>query len=156
MPRIEMLAVQGGIGEIKRNQLEREYGDLYRLITNPLVFEGDILTYKAPLGLPYYITDVKFVDLSYAANLAHFKNSFQLKSTLLTIMSLQQQGVRYILVNPSITKTLDASLNYSISNILNYTELVTLSEVFGKWELYRIDVYRIKETLFYIKHENKN
>ena len=55
IPRVEMLMVQGGPQEIAENQLKRAYEDLYELIADKgCGLEGGILTFKSPMGLPYY------------------------------------------------------------------------------------------------------
>jgi len=146
IPRVEMLIVQGGPQEIKENQLKRNYGNIYELFASPSEFEGDILTFKAPMGLSYYLSGVKIIDLAVPANLAFLKDCFQLIAPYESVVKLKEQNIRYLFINPSVARQLDASLNFTLSKIIRNPELATLSRTFGSWQLYSLDSYNVEKT----------
>jgi len=137
IPRIEVLIAQGGIQEIAKNQLKRNYGAFYEIIVDGgQEFKGDILTFKAPDGLPYYLPGVKVIDLMFPANLAFLKDCLLSNSSYEIVTKLKQQGINYLLVNPTITSELDASLNFAISKITSNPELAGLLRNLDGWQLY--------------------
>ena len=147
IPRVEMLIAQGGTQEIKENQLKSTYRTFYELIENKgREFEGGILTFKAPMGLPYYLPEVKVIDLNYPANLAFLKDCLLSDSPYDTVVKLRQQDINYLLVNPSITRELDASLHHIISKMMQNPELAILSQSLGSWRLYTLGPYAVEKT----------
>ena len=145
IPRLEMMNVQGGPQNIQQNQLRRNYGDIYELFANQREFDGGILTFKAPMGLPYYLPDVKIIDLAYPANLASLKACFQSNTPYEAVLILREQNISYLLIHPSINQKLDASLNFTISRIIQDPEYATLVRTFGSWELYILGTYRVEK-----------
>jgi hypothetical protein len=147
IPRMEILTIQGRLQELRENQLKNYYGSLYELFSSTTKFEGGILTFEAPMGLPYYMPNNKIVDLMYPANLALFKDCLLLNDSYEMVKKLKQLGIHYILINPSSTrlKSLDASLNFSLSNVVQNPKLVLLSKSFGSWKLYILVPYNISK-----------
>jgi hypothetical protein len=146
VPRLEIVAIQGGLQGIIENQLANEYGDLYGLFADSSKqLNGGILTYQAPSCLPYYLPGVKIIDLSVPANLARLRDSFRSPNPSVTRAELNQYGINYVLVDPSI-KQLDTILNSSISKIISDPELAILAGVFGSWTLYDIGPHSIEKT----------
>jgi len=138
-PRLEMLSAQGGLYELKENQLKMNYKSIYKLIMNPPDFKGDVLTFRAPMGLPYYLYDIKVIDLALPANLAFLKDCFQSITPSETVLKLKRHGIRYLLINPSIIQQLDALLNFTVSKIIENPELATLTQTYGNWQLYELE-----------------
>lgn len=145
IPRVEMLTVQGGPQNIQETQLRWNYGDVYELFANPSEFDGGILTYKAPMGLPYYLPDVKIIDLVYPANLAFLKDCFQSATPYEAVLMLREQNISYVLIHTSITRNLDASLNFTLSRIIQNPEYASLSRTFGSWKLYTLGPNRVEK-----------
>ena len=139
IPRLEMIAVQGGLHELKQNQLKINYKSLYELLAGSINLEGGILTVKAPMGLPYYLHETKIIDLAVPANLALLKDCFQSDTPYETVLRLKQHGICHLLINPSVARQLDASLNFTISKIIKNPELATLSHTIGDWQFYDLD-----------------
>jgi len=126
-PRIELLIAQGGIQDIAKNQLKRNYRAFYEIVVGRgQEFKGGILTFKAPDGLPYYLPGVKVIDLRFPANLAFLKDCLLSNSSYETVVKLKQQGINYLLINPTIISELDASLNFAILKITSNSELASL------------------------------
>jgi len=145
IPRLEMLSVQGGLQELKENQLKMSYKNIYELFASPIDFEGNILTFRPPMGLPYYLPDIKIIDLAFPANLAFLKDCFQSATPYETVLKLRQYGIRHILINPSVIQQFDASLNFTISKIIGNPELALLSQRFGNWQLYNLGPYNVEK-----------
>ena len=145
IPRVEMMIVQGGPQNIQQNQLKLYYRDIYELFANPSEFDGGILTYKAPMGLPYYLPDVKIIDLTHPANLAFLKDCFQSNTPYKAVVKLREQNISFILIHLSITRNLDASLNFTLSKIIQNPEYAALSRTFGSWKLYNLGPYSVEK-----------
>lgn len=147
IPRIEMLNAQGGVEGIKEFQLENTFKDFYEsMVKAETELDGNILTFKAPSGLQYYLPENKIIDLRYAANLAFLKDCLGVDSPYETVAQLKHEGINYMLINPSITKEFDASLNFVISKVLLNPELCSLSQSFGNWKLYSLGPYEVEKT----------
>jgi len=148
IPRIEILVIQGGPQGLRENQLKNNYGNLYGLFSSIIELEGGILTFEAPMGLPYYIPNSKIVDLKYPANLALLKDCLLSNDSYKMVEKLKQLGINHILINPSSArlKSLDASLNFSISSVTRNPELALLSKSFGSWKLYTLGPYNVEKT----------
>ncbi len=137
IPRLEIFLAFGGINQIKENQLKKYYGDFYGLIgENKYELTGNILTFKPSHGLPYYLPELKIIDLNYAANLAFLKNILMLKSPYEICIKLKEIKINYILINPHITQEFDQALNNILSQIIQNSELSIFLKNFGVWELY--------------------
>lgn len=147
IPRIEMLIALEGTTGIKENQLRSNYGYTYNLISNiNHSLEGNILTFKAPMGLVYYLPHIKIIDLNYPANLAFLKGCFQTPTPYETVVKLSEYHIKYLLINPHIVKQLDQALNFTFSKITADPELATLSYTFGSWQLYTLGPYTVERT----------
>jgi hypothetical protein len=148
VPRGIILAAQGGPLASGEYQLSHYYGDIYDLILNhSSVIHGDILTYAAPAGLQYYISNVRIIDISYAANLAHLKDCFNSSSPYSSAMKLRQTGIRHILLNPNTFSPIDIALNHTLSNITNSDDLALESQHYGDWVLYDLGPFEISKTI---------
>ena len=135
-PRSEILSTLGGLQGIKENMLEMNYGDMYEFISSPDEINGGILTFKAPMGLPYYLPNIKIIDLAYPANLAFLKDCYQSTITYETVFKLRQYGIHHILVNIEYLRQLDTVLNFTHFRIISNPEFATLSKTYGSWQLY--------------------
>ena len=137
IPRIEIVMIQGGTYSLTQNQLQRIYGPIYNFFTDDqALLEGDILSYRAPYGMQYYIIGHNFIDLKYAANLAYLKYDLVSNSSAETVDNLANQGIRHILMNLGTFTDLDNALNNTFSNIISNSSLATLVRIYGSWELY--------------------
>jgi hypothetical protein len=145
IPRIELIIAYGGLSELRKNQLKNSYGSLYMLLESSIDFRGGILTFEGPDGLPYYMPNSKVIDLRYPANLAFLKDCLLSGDSYEIIIKLKSLGINHILINPSNMrfKTLDESLNFSISSLIGNPELVLLSKSFGNWKLYTLGPYEV-------------
>jgi hypothetical protein len=135
-PRLEILSTLGGLQNIKEKMLEINYGDMYEFLSYSNEIKGGVLTFMAPMGLPYYLPNIKIIDLAYPANLAFFKDCFQSNTTIEAILKLRQYGIRHILINNEYTMQLDAVLNFTQFRIISNPEFATLTRTFGSWQLY--------------------
>jgi hypothetical protein len=148
IPRIGILIIQGGLQELRENQLENNYKNLYELFPSTIELKGGILTFEAPMGLPYYMPNSKIVDLGYPANLALLKDCLLSNDSYEIVTKLKQLGINYILIDSfnARMKSLDASLNFSISSVTRNPELALLSKSFGSWKLYTLGPYNVEKT----------
>jgi len=149
IPRVEMLIVQGGLQEIRENQLKRNYGEIYKLFENPGELDGGILTFKAHMGLPYYMPGVKIIDLSYPANLADLKDILTILNSEIMVATLRQRGIQYLLLTPERLNDLDQMLNSSIGRIAMNPALAKQVGIYGSWTLYALGPFEVlgQETL---------
>jgi len=154
VPRVEMMIVQGGPLSIQESQLRRNYGEFYEFFANPSEFDGGILTYKAPMGLPYYLPDVNIIDLTHPANLAFLKDCFQSNTPYEAVLMLREQNIGYVLIHPSITQNLDASLNFTLSKIIQNPEYASLSRTFGSWKLYNLGPNSVEKNSIHLSGWN--
>ncbi len=146
IPRIEFLQAQGGVSGLSESELKASYGPLYGLIANAgQDLNGSIVGFNLPSGLAYYLHGIKVFDLTYPANLAFMKDDFSSNSTFGAVLSLRHQGIRYLLLDPSSMQELDASLNFTLSEIVQDPSLANLTETFGNWHLYTLGPYMTKE-----------
>jgi hypothetical protein len=148
-PRAEMLIVQGGPTEVKANQLKAYYGEVHSLFDGSRKLEGNILTFKAPMGLPYYLPGRRIIDLQYPANLAHLRLTIEYLDSESTVTNLKEQGIRYLLFTPDYLDDLDQALHSSFSRITMNPALVAQMDHFGSWTLYALGPYDVlvQETL---------
>jgi hypothetical protein len=145
LPRAEMMVSEGGPDGIKQSQLKQEVGSLYELLVNSSQIKGDIVTINPPPDLPYYIYGHKIIDLDNPANLAFLKDCFQSVTPNETVVRLTKIGVRYLLLNPHTDASIDASLNYTLSRIIQDPELAILLRSFGSWQLYSLGPYVVEK-----------
>ena len=117
---MDILNTLGGLQGIKENQLKSEYGPLSDLFKYPSEFEGEILTFKAPSCLPYYLYGTKIIDLIYPANLAYLKDVFESNTPYDAHIKLRQNSINYILINSHIIEELDSALNSTITKIIQF------------------------------------
>jgi hypothetical protein len=140
IPRMEILNTLGDLQGIKENQLKSEYRPLYDLIIYPSEFEGEILTFKAPSGLPYYLHGTKIIDLIYPANLAQLKEVFESNTSYDAHIKLKQNNINYILINTRTFEELDSVLNFTLSKIIHNSDLAILQRNYGEWKLYTLTI----------------
>jgi hypothetical protein len=145
LPRAEMMASEGGPNGMKASQLTDEYGSLYRLFINSSQLKGDIITINAPLDLPYYLYGHKIIDLNNPANLAFLKDCFESVTPNETVVKLTDLGVRYLLLDPNTDASIDASLNHTISEIVQNPELAIPFQEFGNWMLYNLGPFTVEK-----------
>jgi len=145
-PRMDIFSTGGGISNYGANQLKKSYGDFYDLITGQYSLDGGILTYKMPSGLPYYLSEIKMVNLYSSTNLAFFLTYLDLNSTYQTVLKMREFGINYILINPKTLTELDAHLNFTISNIISNPELAILQDEIGAYNLYKLGPYKVEKT----------
>lgn len=131
---------------IDERLLDISFGGLYDLIQdeeNPI--DGGILTYKAPPGLAYYLLDQSFVDLRWAANLAHLKDTLFATPTNRTIIELREAGIKYLLLNLNTIDELDILLNHTISKIISEPHLSIGRAWYGFWILYELGPFAVEK-----------
>jgi hypothetical protein len=140
LPRTEMLVAQGGLQDLKENQISVYYRSAYGLVGMKL--EGDVLIINGPAGLVYYSPDTRIIELLFPGNLAHLRECFQSVAPNESVTKLKQYGIRYLLLMPfdPATRRLDASLNFTLSKIIHDPELATLLGRFGPFSLYDLGV----------------
>jgi hypothetical protein len=145
-PRVEMLNSLGGVLRLKETQLAMTYkGLFYNLISGKINLEGNILSYKAPDGLPYYLYDKKIIDLRYPANLAAIKDFLISDNISKTLSDFRRINISYILLNHDASLlNFDSKLNGSLSKLIGNPRYVYLVESFGSWNLYRIGLFEYK------------
>jgi hypothetical protein len=145
-PRVEMLNSLGGILRLKETQLTMTYNRLfYSLISGKIKLEGNILSYKAPDGLPYYLYDKKIIDLRYPANLATIKDFLISDNISKTLSDFRRINISYLLLNHDASLlNFDSKLNSSLSKLIGNPGYVYLVEGFGSWNLYRIGLFEYK------------
>jgi hypothetical protein len=137
LPRGIILAAQGGPYESHEFQLSRYYGPLYELLENhESVVHGDILTFSAPEGIPYYIEDVNIIDLRYAANIAYLKDCFNSSTSFESAIRFKQKGIHHLLLDLSIITDIDDALNNTLSSLISNSTLTQVSQYYGNWILF--------------------
>lgn len=148
VPRIVILYAQGGPYQSSNYQLSYSYGPISELlIDHDTKIHGDILTYIAPAGLQYYISEVNVVDLRFPANLAHLKECFNSTDTFQTITALKQMGFRHLLFNIRTIYDMDNALNNTLTSIINNPNFSLPSKTYGNWILYDLGPFEILKTI---------
>jgi hypothetical protein len=127
--------------------LSATYGTLYDFLETPLIEPGrGILTYQAPDGLPYYLSNNPIIDLRWPANLGMLRDALTASSPASAVDQLQSVGIHYLLLNPSTLDTLDRSLDSAFTQVLNHPAYSTLQAKYGAWTLYVLGDTGVDET----------
>lgn len=138
--------LQAGESGVTSYPLQAMYGGLNELIVGQDdILEGDLLTFRIPDGLPYYMPRRQLIDLRWPANLAFLKDALLSGSSREAVMNLKQIGIRHFLFQPATVEQLDASLNFTISSIIMNPELAIISRTFGSWNLYALGPHDVEK-----------
>jgi hypothetical protein len=143
-PRVELFVVQGNSKDLKNLQLSTTYNELFDLITDNSLLEGDVLTFKAPQGLAYYLPDRRIIDLNYPANLAYLKDVFESNTTSDLVENLTDLGIKHVLVNPSLLS--ESPYMLYIFDFVRDPEFSELLRSYGSWELYSFRSIEVTKT----------
>lgn len=139
-PVASVVMAQGGLGNLKEDELSTEYSFLYSIVTNQTAISGGVLTYGAQAGLPYYLPNERVVDLDQSANLAYLRTTLQSGNASSTVDELASLGIHNLLVSRNTLPTLTA-LGLDIPAILQDPGLCKVTADFGIWELCALGHY---------------
>jgi hypothetical protein len=136
-PRIDTLFSQGGIEHFEEKELLSNIGSLTNLIRDYRSYNvKGIITFRVPSSLPYYLNNIRLLDLSDAANLAKLKEVIENEDITNSIETLQDLNITHLLL-PINKQDMPPLLQTFFSRFIANTQ-TKVEAIYGDWVLFNI------------------